>query len=216
MHSDNFISYPDVLSDPVSLVRDHNITEKLVELGISVQSYNGDLLYEPSEVYGENGHAFTTFDPFWKRCLNMQMEAVSLIPPWKLIPAEGKVEKCSIEELGLENESEKSSNALLGRAWSPGWSNADKALIEFVEKHLLHYSKNRLKVGGDSTSLLSPYLYFGELSVRKVFQLAWPLDLESTHAIFVSIFHSHVRALLGNLKFFPWNADPDNFKIWRQ
>lgn len=90
------ISYPPdlfltliLLSDPVSLVRDHNIKEKLVELGISVQSYNGDLLYEPWEVYDESGHAFTTFDPFWKRCLDIQTKAVSLIPPWQLIPAEG-------------------------------------------------------------------------------------------------------------------------------
>jgi len=78
-----------VLSDPVSLVRDHNIKEKLVELGLSVKSYNGDLLYEPWEVYDEKGHAFTTFDPFWQRCLHKQMEPVSLIPPWQLIPAEG-------------------------------------------------------------------------------------------------------------------------------
>lgn len=78
-----------VLSDPVSLVRDHNIKEKLVELGLSVKSYNGDLLNEPWELYDEKGHAFTTFDPFWQRCLHKQMEPVSLIPPWKLIPAEG-------------------------------------------------------------------------------------------------------------------------------
>ena len=31
---------------------------------------------------------------------------------------------CSVEELGLEDEAEKSSNSLLGRGWSPGWGNA--------------------------------------------------------------------------------------------
>ncbi|CAL0321113.1 unnamed protein product [Lupinus luteus] len=228
------------LYDPVSLVRDHNIKEKLVELGISVKSYNGDLLYEPWEVYSESGHAFTSFDPFWKRCLDMQTKGVSFNPPWQLFPAEGKVKKCSIEELGLEDDLERSSNALLGRAWSPGWSNADKALTEFVEKHLLHYSKNRLRVGGDSTSLLSPYLHFGELSVRKVFQSArmkqilWAnegnIDGEESVTLFLRAIglreysrylcfnypFTHERALLGNLKFFPWNADPANFKAWRQ
>lgn len=228
------------LYDPVSLVRDHNIKEKLVELGLSVKSYNGDLLYEPWEVYDEKGHAFTTFDPFWQRCLHKQMEPVSLIPPWQLIPSEGKVEKCSIEDLGLENELEKPSNALLGRAWSPGWSNADKALTEFMDKQLLHYSKNRQKVGGDSTSLLSPYLHFGELSVRKVFQMArikqilWGNEGNSVGEESVALFlraiglreysrylcfnfpFTHERALLGHLSFFPWNADQSNFKTWRQ
>lgn len=78
------------LPDPVSLVRDHSIKEKLAEVGISVQSYNGDLLYEPWEIYDEEGSAFSTFDAYWDKCLNMQMEPVSLLPPWRLMPAAGR------------------------------------------------------------------------------------------------------------------------------
>ncbi|KAF9677722.1 hypothetical protein SADUNF_Sadunf08G0137000 [Salix dunnii] len=51
--------------------------KKLLELGISVQSYNGDLL----------GYAFTTFEAYWGKCLHMQMEPVSHLPPWRLVPA---------------------------------------------------------------------------------------------------------------------------------
>lgn len=77
------------MSDPVSLVRDHNIKEKLLELGISVQSYNGDLLYEPWDIFDESGHAFTNFDSFWNKCLDMQIKTFSLIPPCQLVLAEG-------------------------------------------------------------------------------------------------------------------------------
>ncbi|OMO54821.1 Cryptochrome/DNA photolyase, class 1 [Corchorus capsularis] len=228
------------LYDPVSLVRDHSIKEKLAEVGISVQSYNGDLLYEPWEIYDEKGQAFTTFNAYWDRCLNMKTEPISLLPPWRLVPAAGTVERCSVEDLGLENESEKSSNALLGRGWSPGWSNADKILTEFVEKQLINYSKNRLKVGGNSTSLLSPYLHFGELSVRKVFQCArmkqilWKREQNSQGEESVTLFlkaiglreysrylcfnfpFTHERSLLSNLRYFPWHADTNHFKAWRQ
>ncbi|XWS53820.1 hypothetical protein CRYUN_Cryun10bG0033000 [Craigia yunnanensis] len=230
------------LYDPVSLVRDHSIKEKLAEVGISVQSYNGDLLYEPWEIYDEKEQAFTTFDAYWDKCLNMQIEPISLLPPWRLVPAAvtGMVARCSTEDLGLENESEKSSNALLGRGWSPGWSNADKALSEFVEQHLVDYSKNRLKVGGNSTSLLSPYLHFGELSVRKVFQCArmkqilWRREQNSQGEESVTLFlktiglreysrylcfnfpFTHERSLLSNLKYFPWHSDVNHFKAWRQ
>lgn len=62
-----------------------------MELGISVQSYNGDLLHEPWDIYDESGHAFTTFDPFWSRCLQMQMKTYSTIPPCQLIPAQGRI-----------------------------------------------------------------------------------------------------------------------------
>lgn len=230
------------LYDPVSLVRDHSIKKELLEHNVMVQSYNGDLLFEPWEVYDENGQAFTTFAHYWNKCLGMQMEPCSLNMPWCLAPAAaaGYVGKCSLEELGLENEPEKSSNNLLGRAWSPGWSNADKALTEFVEQHLLEYSESRVKVGENSTSLLSPYLHFGELSVRKVFhcvqmkQMTWAkegnkLGLESISFFLRAIglreysrylcFNfpfTHERSLLRNLKYFRWNSDPSCFKAWRQ
>ena len=80
-----------LIPDPVSLARDHSIKEKVEELGISVQSYNGDLLYEPWEVYDESGHAFTTFEAYWNKCLHLQMEPVALLPPRKLVPAAGTV-----------------------------------------------------------------------------------------------------------------------------
>lgn len=150
------------------------------------------------------------------------------------------VESCSIEELGLENEMEKSSNALLGKGWSPGWSNADKVLSEFVAHHLLNYSKNRLKVEGTATSLLSPYLHFGELSVKKIFQCIRmkqisctkegnPVAEESVRLFLRAIglreysrylcFNfpfSHERSLMRNLRHFPWCANEGNFKAWRQ
>uniref|UniRef100_A0A7N0UUS9 Photolyase/cryptochrome alpha/beta domain-containing protein n=1 Tax=Kalanchoe fedtschenkoi TaxID=63787 RepID=A0A7N0UUS9_KALFE len=228
------------LYDPVSLVRDHEIKQKLAEVAIPVRSYNGDLLYEPWEVYDEKGHAFTTFDAYWQKCMSLPMEPVAQFPPWHLVSATGTIQSCSVEELGLEHESEKSSNALLGRGWSPGWSSADKALSDFIELHLHEYSKSRLKVGGNSTSLLSPYLHFGELSIRKVFQCVQLkhilyvkeeniLGKESANLYLKAIgFREYSRylcfnfpftleqPLLRNLKFFPWNPNMDRFKAWRQ
>nr|QMU24177.1 cryptochrome-1-like protein [Haloxylon ammodendron] len=228
------------LYDPVSLVRDHNIKQKLGELNIAVHSYNGDLLYEPWEVYDEKGHAFTTFAPFWDKCLSMQLGPASFPTPRRLVAATGSIKKFSIEELGLENESEKSSNALLRRAWSPGWANANKALAEFVDQHLVKYSKGRVKVSGNSTSLLSPYLHFGELSVRKVFhavqmkQMLWANEGNNCGVESVDMFlraigfreysrylcfnfpFTHEKSLLNNLKFFPWNSNQAFFKAWRQ
>ncbi|XP_072960760.1 cryptochrome-1-like isoform X2 [Typha angustifolia] len=229
------------LYDPVSLVRDHKIKNQLVALGISVQSFNADLLYEPWDVYDENGHAFTTFSAFWDKCMTLPIEITST-PPWRLVPPTGveNIQSCSLEDLGLENEAEKSSNALLSRGWTPGWSNADKVLSEFVEGHLLEYSKNNMKVEGTTTSLLSPYLHFGELSVRKVYQtvrmkqIYWAKDDDSDAEESVNLFlrsiglreysrylcfnfpFTHERSLLGNLKHYPWRADELHFKFWRQ
>lgn len=231
------------LYDPVSLVRDHRIKTQLVELGINVQSFNGDLLYEPWEVYDEGGIAFTTFDAFWTKCVSLPINEPTLhLPPWKIVPPAGieKITSCSLEELGLENNVEKLSNALLSRGWTPGWSHANNLLTEFINSHLLQYSKNKAKVEGTTTSLLSPYLHFGEISVRKIYQTARMKQMqcsregkfeanESIHLFLRSIglreysrylcFNfpfTHQKSLLGNLTHYPWRPDENNFKAWRQ
>ncbi|WOL16735.1 cryptochrome-1-like [Canna indica] len=230
------------LYDPVSLVRDHKIKSQLVSLGISVQSFNADLLYEPWEVYDESGHAFTTFHAYWGKCTSIPIELNLLLPPWKLVPVEGmeSIQSCTVEELGLENEAEKASNALLSRGWSPGWSNADKLLTEFINGHLFDYSENRMKIEGTTTSLLSPYLHFGELSVKKIYQnvrmkqIQWGKEGDHKAEESVNFFlrsigfreysrylcfnfpFTYERSLLGNLKHYPWRIDEGQFKSWRQ
>lgn len=229
------------LYDPVSLVRDHKLKQQLLELGFTVQSFNGDLLYEPWEIYDDKGQAFTTFDPYWRKCLKMPFEPEApLLPPRRLMPPAGVVSGCTAEELALEHETEKSSNALLRRGWSPGWSNADKALDEFLAGPLLDYAKNRQKADGSTTSLLSPHLRFGELSVRKVFhcvrrkQILWVKEGKTDGEESVDFFlraiglreysrylcfnfpFTHERSLLQNLRFFPWRRDEGYFKAWRQ
>ncbi|KAF7079426.1 hypothetical protein CFC21_083658 [Triticum aestivum] len=231
------------LYDPISLVRDDKIKNELLGLGISMQSFNGDLLYEPWQVYDENGLAFTTFNMYWEKCMKLHIEISSSLAPWRLVPVSGIENICSssIDDLGLESsKDEESSNALLSRAWSPGWRNAEKTLEDFVSHGLLDYSKDGMKVAGTTTSLLSPYLHYGEVSVRKVYQLVrmqqikWENEGKSGAGESVNLFllsiglreysrylcfnfpFTHERSLLGNLKHYPWRADEDRFKSWRQ
>ncbi|TVU10646.1 hypothetical protein EJB05_44190 [Eragrostis curvula] len=230
------------LYDPISLVHDDKIKKELSACGLSVESFNGDLLYEPWDVYDVNGHAFTNFNMYWEKCMKLSVLSPSCAPS-RLIPVPGieNVCSCTIDDLGLESsKDEESSNALLGRAWSPGWRNAEKMLVEFVSSGLLQYSKHGMKVDGTTTSLLSPYLHFGELSVRKVYQLVnmqlakWENEGKSEAEDSVPLFlrsigfreysrylcfnfpFTHERSLLGNLKHYPWLMDEGRFKSWRQ
>ncbi|KAJ3679597.1 hypothetical protein LUZ60_017608 [Juncus effusus] len=227
------------LYDPLSLVRDHRLKEQLSARGINVRSFNADLLYEPWEVNDENGQPFCTFAPFWNKCLSMPYDPNAPSLPPKRINS-GDVSSCPSDNVSFEEDSEKGSNALLARAWSPGWRNADSALNAFLNGPLMDYSANRKKADGASTSLLSPHLHFGELSVRKVFhlvrmkQLVWTnegnKDGEESCSLFLrsiglreysrymSFNHpcSHERPLLAHLRFFPWIVDESYFKAWRQ
>ncbi|OMO95712.1 Cryptochrome/DNA photolyase, class 1 [Corchorus capsularis] len=225
--------------DPISLVRDHRAKEVLTTHGVAVRSFNADLLYEPWDVNDAQGRPFTTFDGFWERCLSMPFDPDSpLLPPKRIIS--GNVSTCPSDQLVFEDDLEKGSNALLARAWSPGWSNADKALTTFINGALIEYSKNRRKADSATTSFLSPHLHFGEVSVRKVFhlvrikQVLWANEGNKAGEESVNLFlksiglreysrymsfnhpYSHERPLLGHLKFFPWVVDEGYFKAWRQ
>ncbi|QCE06130.1 cryptochrome-1-like isoform X2 [Vigna unguiculata] len=227
------------LYDPLSLVRDHRTKEVLTAQGITVRSFNSDLLYEPWDVNDAHGQPFTTFSAFWERCLSMPYDPQApLLPPKRIIP--GDASRCPCDTLVFEDDLEKASNALLSRAWSPGWSNADKALTAFINGPLIEYSKNRRKADSATTSFLSPHLHFGEVSVKKVFHLVrikqvfWAnegnkageesvnLFLKSIglreYSRYISFNHpySHERPLLGHLKFFPWVVNEGYFKAWRQ
>ncbi|KAK9053756.1 hypothetical protein SSX86_024830 [Deinandra increscens subsp. villosa] len=227
------------LYDPISLVRDHRMKEVLMNNGIAVRSFNADLLYEPWEVLDDERRPFNTFTEFWDRCLSMPYDPEPpQLPPKKIIS--GDLSKCPSETIILEDESDKGSNALLARAWSPGWKNADKALAAFINGPLLEYSKNRRKADSATTSFLSPHLHFGEVSVRKVFhllrikQVLWANEGNTAGEESVNLFlksiglreysrymsfnhpYSHERPLLGHLKFFPWIIDEGYFKAWRQ
>ncbi|KAK5832601.1 hypothetical protein PVK06_016403 [Gossypium arboreum] len=227
------------LYDPISLVRDHRAKEVLTAHGVAVRSFNADLLYEPWDVNDDNGRPFTTFNAFWEKCLNMPFDPEApLLPPKRI--TSGDVLTCTTDVLVFEDELEKGSNALLARAWSPGWSNADKALTTFINGPLIEYSKNRRKADSATTSFLSPHLHFGEVSVRKVFhlvrmkQVLWANEGNKAGEESVNLFlksiglreysrylsfnhpYSHERPLLGHLKFFPWVVNEGYFKAWRQ
>ncbi|KAL8138283.1 hypothetical protein V2J09_004284 [Rumex salicifolius] len=227
------------LYDPLSLVRDHRAKEILTAQGISVRSFNADLLYEPWEVHDQEGRPFNTFTSFWERCLSMPFDPEApLLPPKRIMP--GDLSRCPSDPIVFEKESERGSNALLARAWAPGWSNADKAVTAFINGPLIDYSNNRGKADSATTSFLSPHLHFGEVSVRKVFhlvrikQVVWANEgnlageescnvfLKSIglreYSRYVSFNHpyTHEKPLLGHLRFFPWVVDEAVFKAWRQ
>lgn len=76
-----------LLLDPISLVRDHRVKEVLAAEGVSVRSFNADLLYEPWEVLDQEGRPFTTFSRFWDRCLSMPYDPEApLLPPKRIFP----------------------------------------------------------------------------------------------------------------------------------
>ncbi|CAI5943305.1 unnamed protein product [Closterium sp. NIES-65] len=228
---------------PASLVRDHRVKQELSRRGVVVRSFNADLLFEPWEIFDDHGKAFTTFRSFWRHCLHHPRPSrpdPPLPAPARLCGPLGFVRSVAVDLLGLEADDERPSNDLLARAWLPGCTNADRALVAFLHGPLLEYAANRSKADSATTSLLSPHLHFGEISARRIFHecqrlsVAWQKDGLPRAAESVAQFvralgfreysrylsfnfpFTHERSLLANLKHFPWRVDEHMFKLWRQ
>ncbi|KAH7428697.1 hypothetical protein KP509_09G012600 [Ceratopteris richardii] len=229
------------LYDPISLVRDHRVKEGLLQAGVHVRTFNADLLYEPWEVNDLSGKPFTLFNDFWDRCLNMPDEPLApLLPPTRLLGPKGYLPSCDLEDLELEKNTEKDSNALLNRSWRPGWDNAEKSLEAFLDGYLLQYAASQHKVDGSTTSFLSPHLHFGELSVRKIFyslrqkSIQWKREGVTDGELSINLFMRsiglreysryicfnfpliHERLMIQSPRPFPWRVDESLFKVWRQ
>jgi len=229
------------LFDPVSLVRDNVVKQGLQAAGIQVHTYNADLLFEPWNVLGDDGLAFNTYDAFWAKCLSSGPPPSPLAAPERLVPPPhiAELDGETVDELGLEEPTEAPSNAVLGQRWTPGEEDAMARFQRFIgaEGQLGQLSRKVLRrvvlENGDqpTTSCLSPYMHYGEISARDVWaglqgaqvgevaRSAWARHLGFREYSRYLTFHypfTRERSLLENLRALPWCHDQNLFKAWRQ
>lgn len=68
--------------DPLSLVRGHEVKQRLQAAGVVARSFNAELLREPWEIYNDDSTPHTTFKGFWNTCA-----AASQLPATRALSA---------------------------------------------------------------------------------------------------------------------------------
>jgi deoxyribodipyrimidine photo-lyase len=151
--------------EPYAVAWDKTLKAKLIADGIEVESFNASLLFEPWEVATKDGRPFRVFTPFWNalraktepgkphpapRKLTFQKKAKSdTLASWKLLPIK--------------------PNWATDFDWTPGEAAAHRALSSFLES-ISDYKRARDIPGIEGTSRLSPYLNWGEIGPRQIWQ----------------------------------------------
>ncbi len=144
--------------EPDAQVRDAHIEHTLVTQGTEVEIYNGSLLTEPGDVLNKSGKPFKVFTPYW-RALQQQVGAPDTLPIPKTLGAtqlpsdDLDVIPCDVDFKGY---------------WRPGEKSAQDVLEAFCTTSIGDYSVQRDVPATTGTSRLSPYLHFGEISPRQV------------------------------------------------
>ncbi|MDJ0697143.1 FAD-binding domain-containing protein [Mastigocoleus sp. MO_188.B34] len=166
--------------EPYSQERDITVINALKEKGIEYpENKNWDqVLHAPEDIRSGSGGVYTVYTPFWKNWIKKPkaspQEIENLASLENLTEAEqeiaqqnGTVQLPSAKDLGYEWEGEL--------IITPGEIAAQELLEEFCYSAINEYQEQRNFPAVPGTSLLSPALKFGVISIRTI----WKATLEA-------------------------------------
>ncbi|CAM5765264.1 deoxyribodipyrimidine photo-lyase [Labrys miyagiensis] len=157
--------------DPSGREIDARIKARLRDKGIAVESFNGSLLHEPWKVTTRAGSPFQVFTPYWKEALRRGDPPMSLPAPTRMSFADvpRAVAKRFAYRFELDADPQKPDWAASMRGlWKRSEEGAHERLHAFLDEDLKGYADNRDRLDRQSTSRLSPFLRFGNVSIRQV------------------------------------------------
>jgi deoxyribodipyrimidine photo-lyase len=214
--------------------RDNSIEAALKDRGIEVRSFNAALLFEPGEVSRGEGGPYRVFTPYCNSCLGRD-----IAPPTPALsdrlPAIRGLASLDLKELGLLPS--RPWYRGFESVWSPGENGAWRQLERFLDTALGSYSAARDRLDCTGTSRLSPYLHFGEIGPRQIWQALVELRLhdpqpgllaaaeafqrqllwrEFAHHLLSHFPASPQEPLYSRYQEFPWREDHDHLEAWRR
>jgi deoxyribodipyrimidine photo-lyase len=220
--------------EPAAIARDADIKARLRTDGLDAQSFNAALLHEPWEVRNKQGGPFQVFTPYWKSCLGMDPPASPEEAPAKIPAPPSWPKGRALAELKLEPKIDWAGG--IRAAWTPGEAGAAAVLERFLTEDVQDYPDARDCPEPAGTSRISPYLHFGEIGPRQIWQAvseklakakpkvrsagdAWLRQLgwrEFGHHLLYHYPHTPSEPLRGNYAAFPWREAPHELTAWQR
>jgi deoxyribodipyrimidine photo-lyase len=152
--------------------------EAMLKARLDVVSFDSGLLFAPGTILNNQQLPYRVFTPFYKKIrpvLSTQYSEQSaasagarLKTAVKTLPSAKSL--TSLNLLGNHDWHNK-----LQPYWQPGEDAANQLLDRFLEEAVADYETGRDIPSHDSTSRLSPYLHFGEITPRQILAALWPL-----------------------------------------
>ena len=218
--------------DPAGIAVDSALKVEMTRGGLTVRSFSGQLLHEPSRIKTGAGGPYRVYTPFW-RALEASGEPAEPVPaPTRLAAPDTWPETERLEAWTLLPRKPDWARAF-STVWMPGETGARQRLDDFIDTGLSGYKARRDYPALPHTSMLSPHLALGEISPATVWhatrgltdgiaaedvihfrkELAWR-DF-SYHLLY------HFPGLdtkNWNERFdaFPWQDAPDLLKRWQR
>jgi deoxyribodipyrimidine photo-lyase len=212
--------------EPFAVARDTRIKSALTKSNARVESFGAALITEPWTVKTQSGTPFRVFTPFWNAVNKDRHPATPLKAP-------------KIDQIGPRIASDTLGDwALLPRHpnwatgfdedWRPGEAGARKQLEIFIQDALSSYPTTRNLPGVEGVSRLSPYLHWGEISIRQVWHAiglhagsgadAYLRELAWRDFAYHLLWHFHdlpEKPFREEFSAFPWRSDAKALRAWQ-
>jgi len=103
------------LYDPISMVRDNEVKQGLLDKRLVCRSFNGDMLREPWEVVQEEDKSpFSSFESFWSAHQAIKQDPPPPAPAPEILPGINvSVNHLEVDQIGIMSQEEESSNSQL-------------------------------------------------------------------------------------------------------
>ena len=209
--------------EPSAIQQDSDIKSALKQSGVTVQSFQGQLLNEPWTVLNKQGNPFQVFTPFFNASKILPVRAASS----KAHPHFVKASGLSVDDLGLLPKIGWDQGMI--EQWTPGEEGAHQRLLSFIKKGGVEGYKDSRDFpaleGG--VSKLSPHLHFGEISPFQIWnalislpeggtflrQLYWR---EFANYLLYHFPHMVNKAFKPVFDRFKWEKNPEALKKWQK
>ncbi len=215
------------------ITEDRALKQQLRNQGVEVKSFNASLLNEPWDIKTQQGDCYKVFTPFWKRCLQRGINSMTLPIP-QLLPINDVPIACASKNLSdlqlLPTQPDWATG--LQQKWQVSESAAHQRLETFCATQLSRYAEARDFPAQAVTSELSPYLQWGQISPRQIYQHSAAVTDPTSYAL--QRFHAELgwrefsyhllfhfpdlpeQAFKANFNAFAWQTEPAQLQAWQR
>jgi deoxyribodipyrimidine photo-lyase len=211
--------YTNYVFEPKVFKEDEILFKTLNNMGVEVHLYNENYLIDPREVMNKTEKPYSVYTPFYNAAMKVyRHEKVQHAHDFISYTFPKGLE---VEDLQLTKGFDWMRK--LEKHWDPTRKGA-KNLIHYFRSCAINYKTDRDYPAIDGTSKLSPYLHFGQVSPRELYEefseteffvreLAWREFANYFLFHFPEIEHDN-----WNKKFnkFQWAHSKENLNLWKK